>query len=74
MAMVTTCSFPRSWCRPAAAIPSLFATRAASQGSYTEVISQAYSGAGFYIGTDPGGNMRASDAWGSTGVASPRLA
>lgn len=48
---------------------SFFATRAVSQGSYAEVISQAYSGAGFYIGTDPGGNMRASDAWGSTGVA-----
>lgn len=48
---------------------SFFASRAAAQGTYTEVISQAYSGAGFYVGTDPSGYIRAGDGWISTGVS-----
>jgi hypothetical protein len=48
---------------------SFFAARAVVQGSHTEVISQAYSGGGFYVGTDPSGTIRAGDGWLSTGVS-----
>lgn len=47
---------------------SFFAQRAVAQSWYTEVISQANTGGGFYIGTDPSGNIRAADNWVSTGV------
>lgn len=48
---------------------SFFASRAVAQTWYTEVISQAYSGGGFYMGTDPSGYIRAGDGWGATGVS-----
>ena len=49
---------------------AFFAERHIDQARFTEVISQGFSGGpGFYIGTDPGGRIRASDAWTSTGVA-----
>ncbi len=40
-------------------------------GNHTEIISQAFSGGGFYIGTAPGGNIRLTDAFTSTGIAFP---
>lgn len=50
---------------------ALFAKGNGPQAGYTEMISQGFSGGpGFYLGTDGGGQfMRASDAWGVTGVA-----
>lgn len=48
---------------------ALFGQRNADQVAFTEMISQGSSGGvGFYIGTDPSGNIRASDQWASTGV------
>ncbi len=38
-------------------------------GNHTEIVSQAFSGGGFYIGTAPGGGIRLTDAFTSTGVA-----
>jgi hypothetical protein len=40
-----------------------------AQGNYTEVVSQ--EGGHFYIGQDPGGTIRLSDAFLNTGVAFP---
>ena len=37
--------------------------------THTEIISQAFSGGGFYVGTAPGGNFRLTDAFTSTGIA-----
>jgi hypothetical protein len=39
------------------------------QGDYTEVVSQ--DGGSFYVGQDPGGNIRIGDGGGSTGIAFP---
>lgn len=41
-------------------------------GSYTEIVSQGASGGpGFYLGTAPGGGIRLTDNFTSTGVAFP---
>lgn len=48
---------------------ALFGQRNLDQGTFTEMISQGYSGGpGHYIGTDQGGNIRAGDQWVATGV------
>ncbi len=39
--------------------------------TFTEIISQGASGTGFYIGTRPGGEMRATDYFLNTGIAFP---
>ena len=51
---------------------TLFAQETAPTGGYIEFISQGFSGGpGFYLGHNPGGVIRASDAWISTGVPFP---
>lgn len=51
---------------------ALFAQETAPTGTYVEFISQGFSGGpGFYLGHDPVGFIRASDAWGATGVLFP---
>ena len=40
-------------------------------GTFTEIVSQGASGTGFYIGTRPGGEMRATDYFLSTGFTFP---
>lgn len=48
---------------------AFFARRDSFNGLYTEMISQGSSGGpGQYLGSDPGGNIRAGDLWGATGV------
>jgi hypothetical protein len=48
---------------------ALFARRDSFVAGYTEMISQGSSGGpGQYLGSDPGGNIRAGDQWGATGV------
>lgn len=39
--------------------------------TFTEIISQGSSGSGFYIGTRPGGEMRATDYFLNTGIQFP---
>jgi len=46
-----------------------FVNHAAQPGIYTEVVSQ--DGGSFYLGSDPSGNIRVSDAYLGTGVAFP---
>jgi hypothetical protein len=46
---------------------AMFAQQTTSPGNYIELISQG-GGPGFYLGHDPGGIIRASDGWLSTGV------
>jgi len=51
---------------------AFFARQSSLQGNFIEWISQGSSGApGFYLGYAPGGGIRATDSWGSTGVAFP---
>jgi hypothetical protein len=50
---------------------TFFAQQLSPQSSYTEIISQGFSGAGFYVGHDPNRNIRAGDAWISTGIPYP---
>jgi len=50
---------------------ALFAFETQPTGNYIELISQGFSGAGFYIGHSPGGVIRVGDAWINTGVPFP---
>lgn len=48
---------------------ALFGQRDVNQAAFTEIISQGQSGGpGFYIGTNPAGNIRVGDLWTATGV------
>ena len=48
---------------------TLFGQRNANQATFTEIISQGQSGGpGFYLGTNPAGNVRVGDLWAATGV------
>ncbi len=47
---------------------AFFARQSALEGHYIEWISQGFSvGPGFYVGYDPGGQIRATDSWPATG-------
>jgi hypothetical protein len=46
-----------------------FINHAAQPGTYTEVVSQ--DGGSFYVGSDPSGNIRVTDAYTNTGVVFP---
>ena len=51
---------------------ALFAFEAQPTANYVELISQGFStGPGFYIGHDPGGNIRVTDSWMNTGDPFP---
>lgn len=48
---------------------ALFAQRDSNQSGFTEIISQGFSGGpGFYIGTNPAGQVRVGDQWSTTGL------
>ena len=50
---------------------TMFARQTTPQNYYAELISQGFSGPGFYIGHDYNGTIRVGDSWLNTGVPFP---
>jgi len=51
---------------------AFFAREPVRKNDYVEFISQGASGAGFYVGHTPAGNIRVSDTWQDTGIPMPQ--